>query len=57
MAMHPFYVMRAIGGLLFLAGSLIMVYNFIKTIQGAQREEPEYRNALNLGWKEETAAC
>jgi hypothetical protein len=34
-----------------------MVYNFIKTIQGAQREEPEYRNALNLGWKEETAAC
>jgi cytochrome c oxidase cbb3-type subunit 1 len=27
MEMHPYYVLRALGGLLFLAGSLIMVYN------------------------------
>jgi cytochrome c oxidase cbb3-type subunit I len=32
MAMHPFYVIRAIGGALFLIGALIMVYNIWKTI-------------------------
>jgi cytochrome c oxidase cbb3-type subunit 1 len=30
-AMHPFYVIRALGGLLFLIGSLFMVYNLWKT--------------------------
>ncbi|WP_417456481.1 cytochrome-c oxidase, cbb3-type subunit I [Kordiimonas sp.] len=34
MAMHPFYLIRALGGILFLSGSLIMVYNFYKTICG-----------------------
>ncbi|WP_020399869.1 cytochrome-c oxidase, cbb3-type subunit I [Kordiimonas gwangyangensis] len=34
MAMHPFYLIRAFGGLLFLSGALIMVYNFVKTIRG-----------------------
>lgn len=34
MAMHPFYIIRALGGALFLAGSLIMVYNFWRTIRG-----------------------
>lgn len=52
MAMHPMYVIRAIGGLLFLTGALIMVYNFIMTIKGARRDEPEYEAALNNGWKE-----
>jgi cytochrome c oxidase cbb3-type subunit I len=33
--MHPYYVIRAFGGLLFLAGALIMVYNLYRTIQGA----------------------
>ncbi len=33
-AMHPYYVVRAIGGLLFVAGSLIMVYNLWRTIRG-----------------------
>ena len=51
MAMHPFYVLRAIGGGLFLLGALIMVYNFIKTIKGERRNEPEYMTALNAGWK------
>lgn len=32
MAMHPFYIIRALGGLLYLVGALIMVYNFYKTI-------------------------
>jgi cytochrome c oxidase cbb3-type subunit 1 len=30
--MHPFYVIRALGGILFLAGALIMVWNVWKTI-------------------------
>jgi cytochrome c oxidase cbb3-type subunit I len=33
-AMHPFYVIRATGGLLFLLGSLLMVYNIWCTIRG-----------------------
>src|SRR5262249_2408952 len=33
-AMHPFYVIRAIGGALFLAGALLMVWNIWKTIAG-----------------------
>jgi len=32
MAMHPFYIIRALGGALFLGGALIMVYNIWKTI-------------------------
>ena len=33
-AMHPFYVVRALGGVMFLLGSLIMVYNIVRTIRG-----------------------
>ncbi|HXV23490.1 MAG TPA: cytochrome-c oxidase, cbb3-type subunit I [Alphaproteobacteria bacterium] len=33
-AMHPYYVIRAAGGFLFLIGSLVMVYNLWKTIRG-----------------------
>jgi cytochrome c oxidase cbb3-type subunit 1 len=33
-AMHPYYVIRAAGGLLFLIGSLVMVYNLLRTIRG-----------------------
>jgi cytochrome c oxidase cbb3-type subunit 1 len=38
-AMHPFYVIRALGGILFLIGALIMVYNLIRTARGELREE------------------
>jgi cytochrome c oxidase cbb3-type subunit 1 len=31
-AMHPFYVIRALGGALFLAGALIMAFNVWRTI-------------------------
>ncbi len=34
MAMHPFYLIRALGGALFIAGALIMVYNLRKTVTG-----------------------
>ena len=33
MAMHPFYVIRALGGVMFLVGALIMAYNLIKTVK------------------------
>jgi cytochrome c oxidase cbb3-type subunit 1 len=33
-AMHPFYIIRATGGLLFLLGALIMAYNIWLTIRG-----------------------
>jgi cytochrome c oxidase cbb3-type subunit 1 len=40
-AMHPFYVIRALGGVLFLTGALVMVYNCWRTIRGDLRtEEP-----------------
>lgn len=39
MAMHPFYLIRALGGLLFLSGALIMVYNIYKTIKVCSNED------------------
>ncbi len=39
MAMHPFYLIRALGGVLYLAGALIMVYNLFKTVQIARRRD------------------
>ena len=33
-AMHPYYIIRAIGGLLYLTGGFIMAYNVWRTIRG-----------------------
>ncbi len=41
-AMHPFYVIRALGGALFLLGSLVMVYNLWRTARGDLRDEAPY---------------
>lgn len=38
-AMFPYYVMRAVGGGLYLAGSLVMAWNITMTILGHQRNE------------------
>jgi len=38
-AMHPYYIVRAFGGILFLTGSLIMTYNLLRTIRGDVRIE------------------
>ncbi len=35
-AMHPFYIVRFLGGALFLTGMLVMAYNVIKTVSGAR---------------------
>jgi cytochrome c oxidase cbb3-type subunit 1 len=34
-AMHPYYVLRSVGGLMVLTGALIMLYNVVMTIRGA----------------------
>ncbi|MCG6975312.1 MAG: cytochrome-c oxidase, cbb3-type subunit I [Acidiferrobacterales bacterium] len=38
-AMHPFYIVRWLGGTFFLLGMLIMAYNVFKTIKGATPAE------------------
>ena len=47
-AMHPYYVIRAGGGLLFLIGSLIMVYNVWRTIHGDVRQETKLPVAAHV---------
>lgn len=39
LAMHPYYILRALGGLLYVAGAFIMVYNFWRTIRGDVAQE------------------
>ncbi|HWM48224.1 MAG TPA: cytochrome-c oxidase, cbb3-type subunit I [Xanthobacteraceae bacterium] len=39
-AMHPFYVIRAMGGALFVAGALLMAWNIWKTIGTAEEAQP-----------------
>jgi cytochrome c oxidase cbb3-type subunit 1 len=38
-AMHPYYIVRMLGGLLYLAGALVMAYNIYRTIRGDVRDE------------------
>src|SRR5438105_3605292 len=38
-AMHPFYVIRAAGGALFLVGALIMAFNLWMTVNATEAEE------------------
>jgi cytochrome c oxidase cbb3-type subunit 1 len=47
-AMHPYYVIRAFGGVLFLLGALIMVYNLWKTIKGELRTEAAYEEPAHV---------
>lgn len=46
-AMHPFYVIRALGGVLFVIGSLIMAYNLWRTIRGDVRQKEVGALVLN----------
>ncbi|MFN3855191.1 MAG: cytochrome-c oxidase, cbb3-type subunit I [Phreatobacter sp.] len=45
-AMHPYYVIRMLGGILFLAGALIMAFNLYMTVRQGEAEEAEARPAL-----------
>ena len=38
-ALHPMYVLRMVGGLMYLSGTIIMAYNIWMTIAGKQRDE------------------
>ena len=38
-AMHPFYVIRLLGGVLFFAGMVVMAWNLWKTVRGARPAE------------------
>jgi cytochrome c oxidase cbb3-type subunit 1 len=38
-AMFPYYVLRAVGGAMYLVGALIMAFNITMTILGYEREE------------------
>ena len=40
-AMHPYYIIRATGGVLFIIGALIMAYNIYRTIKGDVAEPVE----------------
>ena len=39
-AMHPFYVIRAMGGILFLIGALLMVWNLWQTVNAGEPNPP-----------------
>jgi cytochrome c oxidase cbb3-type subunit I len=38
-AVHPYYVIRLMGGLMFLTGALLMVYNLIQTVRSRTTEQ------------------
>jgi cytochrome c oxidase cbb3-type subunit I len=40
-AMHPYYVVRLLGGILYLSGMLLMAYNIFRTIKGAKTVEAQ----------------
>ena len=40
-AMHPYYIARAFGGLLFLLGAIVGTYNVLMTIYAARRERAQ----------------
>jgi cytochrome c oxidase cbb3-type subunit I len=42
-AVHPFYVIRMLGGVFFLTGAIIMAYNLIRTVYSPTTEVPRAR--------------
>jgi cytochrome c oxidase cbb3-type subunit 1 len=48
-AMHPFYVIRALGGALFLSGALIMAFNLWMTVRSEEASEMPEAPALPSG--------
>ena len=44
-AMHPYYLIRAAGGLLYLSGFLIMIWNVAQTLRGKLRDEAPMTDA------------
>jgi len=46
-AMHPFYAMRAIGGMFFLSGMVMMFFNVMMTVRQAKRESAALESKLS----------
>ena len=46
--LHPYYALRALGGLLYLIGVFMFAYNFYKTATAGRRleQEPRYRSPM-----------
>jgi cytochrome c oxidase cbb3-type subunit 1 len=38
-AMHPYYMIRLLGGLIYLSGMILMAYNVYQTVRGSTRHE------------------
>jgi cytochrome c oxidase cbb3-type subunit 1 len=47
--LHPYYVIRGVGGLLYLVGFLMFAYNIYKTMSAREVEEHELQNASPMG--------
>jgi cytochrome c oxidase cbb3-type subunit 1 len=45
-AMHPFYIIRGLGGVLFIAGYLLMVYNVWMTIRSGEAAQADAQSSL-----------
>ena len=56
-AVHPLYVIRMLGGVLFLTGALIMVYNLFMTVRSPATATPSAAQlpAALAGWRENRA--
>jgi len=48
-ALKPYYILRAAGGSLYLAGGLVMAWNIYKTIRGDVRNEKPIAGAIAAG--------
>jgi cytochrome c oxidase cbb3-type subunit I len=48
-AVHPFYVIRMLGGVLFLIGALMMVYNLVMTARGSVADSDAQSSRLPAG--------
>ena len=46
--LHPYYTIRALGGLLYLVGFLMFAYNIFKTLSSREVEEHELQNATPM---------
>ena len=53
--LKPFYIMRLVGGTMYLVGTCLMAFNFIKTIQQSKQDlsDPEYKVLPLSATKEE----
>ncbi len=47
--MHPFYVMRAVGGLMFLLGGFLMAYNIWRTIRDERAYDQPVSQVITVG--------